>query len=558
MSHSPFLSRSSSLALAAALSGALVGLAACNKPQTPANPDQAAMPLAALPLVTDAQSLPLAPPTSALSGGSSVRVARLANYDDGYYFADRAAEVSYGFGDAPPDYAFDYGGTRPWGWRSNDGYERFVEPLSEGDRYYYYEPGADRPFLVRDRDYAYGYRDGELAAVYDRQGRRLPDSDLARLADLAGRLLFRAQGLHDASARQRHVGVSQNNWRDRRAAIQSDHDEWAAARKRDTQWTAWHDRQAQADNGDQARWENERLRREAEAARLDRQLNDQRAAARETQAAHDAQTRAVALEQGRARNPAPGQGLQGQGLQGQGPQGRSPQVRGPQVQGPQVQGRGQVQQPGPQQGQAQVQPQGPQGPQQPQDQGRQGRGQAQMNQGAPKGPAPVQVQPQVQSQARPQVRARPAGPVANAAPAAEAKRQAQVQTQANANANASARQATAQAEAQRQAAGRAQQQARQQGAANVNAQAHARAVQQQAPQQAGPAVAAAAAQRQAAGRAQQQAHQQTAVAAQAQVHAKQAQAKAQQPAVVAPAANPAAADKRKRKDAETQGQKPQP
>src|SRR5262249_9075426 len=83
-----------------------------------------------------------------------------------------------------PDYAFDDDGVRPWVWRSDDGYQRVAEPVPGGERYYYYQPGADEPFYVQDPDYGYGYAGGALVVLYDRAGRAIrPD----RRATLAGR-----------------------------------------------------------------------------------------------------------------------------------------------------------------------------------------------------------------------------------------------------------------------------------------------------------------------------------------------------------------------------------
>lgn len=47
--------------------------------------------------------------------------------------------------------------------------------LSERGRTYFYRPGETAPYLVREGDYAYAYRDGRLTGVLDRQGRKLDD-----------------------------------------------------------------------------------------------------------------------------------------------------------------------------------------------------------------------------------------------------------------------------------------------------------------------------------------------------------------------------------------------
>ncbi len=90
------------------------------------------------------------PPAPAASVG------RLANASDRYAFADRAYAMTSAFGDAPPDYTFNYGnGQRPWVWRGDDQSMRVAEALPGGGyRYYYYEPRSRTPCLVRDPDYS--------------------------------------------------------------------------------------------------------------------------------------------------------------------------------------------------------------------------------------------------------------------------------------------------------------------------------------------------------------------------------------------------------------------
>ena len=79
-------------------------------------------PLAALPLATsDAPPIAPAPSASALPPAPRATISRLADTSDRYAYADRAYAMNSGFGDAPPDYTFDYGdGERPWVWRDDD------------------------------------------------------------------------------------------------------------------------------------------------------------------------------------------------------------------------------------------------------------------------------------------------------------------------------------------------------------------------------------------------------------------------------------------------------
>ncbi|MHB8530822.1 MAG: hypothetical protein ACYC8V_15090, partial [Caulobacteraceae bacterium] len=295
------MSRPSGLVLASLMAAA--ALAGCNKnPAAPASTDLASAPppASALPL-SNAAAPPLAdaPPVSALPPAPPPRRARLADPNDAYAFSDRADEVNYGLGDAPPDYAFDYQGVRPWAWQGDNGYETVVEPLpGGGDRYYYYDPGSDQPFLVRDPEGAYGYENGALVVVYDPSGRPLPPQYVNQDADYAGRYLWRAQALWDTSRRAQHYGVPRSYWYDRRAQIQRENGAWLQARQQDQGWAAYH---AQHAAEEQAQWAPERYRREAEAYRIDQAANDVQAAVRERQAAMRA---AQAQQQVRGGAPA--------------------------------------------------------------------------------------------------------------------------------------------------------------------------------------------------------------------------------------------------------------
>ena len=194
---------SSLMALVAAVG---IGLAGCKPNGDVAGAQNTPPPLAALPLTTGAApaSAP-APLAEALPKARSVRIARSRSPDDDYAYLDRAYELNQAFGDAPPDYAFEDDQVSPWVWRSDDGWYRVVEPLPEGDRYYYYQPGEDYPFLVRDPEYAYGYSNGELVTVYDSRGRPLPDDEMRPRADFAGRYLARAQQLYDMAQHDRRA-----------------------------------------------------------------------------------------------------------------------------------------------------------------------------------------------------------------------------------------------------------------------------------------------------------------------------------------------------------------
>ncbi|HXQ47980.1 MAG TPA: hypothetical protein VN806_15285, partial [Caulobacteraceae bacterium] len=158
-----------SLLLAAA---SVLAVAGCNQATTPTSVSSAPAPLAALPLAESAAP-PIAPAPVAdqLPPAPAARVGALANPGDVYAYADNADAMNAGFGDAPPDYAVDYNGGRPWVWQGDDQSARIAESLADGaNRYYYYEPGQDAPYLVRDEGYSYGFDGGVLVVIYGPDG----------------------------------------------------------------------------------------------------------------------------------------------------------------------------------------------------------------------------------------------------------------------------------------------------------------------------------------------------------------------------------------------------
>ena len=173
------LLRSSALALVAAIG--LCGLAACNRSDDSAAVSQAST-ADALPLTTAAAApLSRAPAADALPAASRAPVGRVSNRDEDYAYLDQAYYQGDAYEDSPPDYAFDYDGISPWAWQGPYGQE-FVEPASDGWRYYYYRSGASLPYLVRDGGYAYGFDGPRLVVVYDREGRLLRDDEIDRRA----------------------------------------------------------------------------------------------------------------------------------------------------------------------------------------------------------------------------------------------------------------------------------------------------------------------------------------------------------------------------------------
>jgi len=526
MKHIKRLMRTSSLTSALVVAG--LTLAACNPAGPPANVQQAPPPTAALAL-TDASAPPLvdAPPVSALPPAPRARIGRLQRPSDGYAFADSGYAMSHAFADAPPDYTFDYGGVRPWVWRADDQSEQVVEPIDGGDRYYYYRPGDDQPFLIRDPDYSYGYEGGELVVIYDRNGNPLPDQYVEQRADMAGRYLARALAIYAAAQSQQHQAVAAANWRARRAYLDSEQNQWTTEQSQDDGWRAYH---AEHDQDEQAQWDAERYRRQAEAARYATQANDIQAAARFAQAA----ALALQLSQSHRQGPPPNA-----------PQGGPSSAGfGPRPQGP-------AQQFGPGQGQARTGGLAPSPANPAQPPVERGAGDRAAQQAAAQQQARAQAQQQAEAQQQGRAQAQQqaaqhqhsldAAAQARVAQQAAAQQQARTQMEQRSaqqqqalDAQARAR-VTQQAAAQQQARAQMQQQAaRQQAAQRQQALGAARA---QAAQQ-------AAAQQQARARAEQG-------VAQRQAHAQQQAQQRAEPQKAPPAAKPkpaAASDKPGRPD----------
>jgi hypothetical protein len=325
--------------LIAALAGLAAGCnqngGATNNVADASNVAAAPAPVATLPL-TDAPAttaLAAAPPPTQLPA-YGIRRARIANPQDQYAFIERANRARYGFGDAPPDYAYNYDGASPWAWQANDGNYMITEPIpGGGDRYYYYAPGQDAPYYVSDPDYGYGYQDGVLVVVYDRHGRPLPYGDNGPYWDWGGRYWLRGQGLW-RGARGPHYGVPQAYWNQRRDAYENYDRTWNQQIAANPAWNAYNSQYGPQYN---QQMQQERWRREAEAYRYDQSYNDGARAQRE----HDEALAAVGVAGvaggviagglfGHHNGPPPMQG-QFQGPQGQfrGPQGQFQGARPP-------------------------------------------------------------------------------------------------------------------------------------------------------------------------------------------------------------------------------------
>jgi hypothetical protein len=263
--------------LAAVVCGAAAAalLTACKPGAQEAAAQDAPPPLAALPLTQAAapQAQP-GPVAVDLPYAQPARIGPVLMHDDGYAYLDRAYFLNDALAEAPPDYAFYYDDEAPWVWETDDGFFRVVEVLPYGDRYYYFEPGQDYPFLIRDPDYAYAYAEGDLIGIYDSDGALLPPEDLMLHAPIAGRELARAQTMFRQAVGQRQP-VALAAWTQRRGQIGSELAGWRKLEDHQTGWRNYHQAHAKAE---QAHWAPERFRREAESARVAQTVHDPDAA----------------------------------------------------------------------------------------------------------------------------------------------------------------------------------------------------------------------------------------------------------------------------------------
>jgi len=257
----------SASAIAAVAAG--LALTGCNPPSSTDNA-QSAYALPALPPtlpLTTGNATPVndAPRAAALPDVKPITVSRVSNPGDAYAYADDASGFSDALGDAPPDYGFDYEDVEPWAWQGYDDSQVFAEPIDDGYRYYYYRPGADEPYFVRDPDYGYGYADGSLAVVYGPGGAIVPYDDYGPRLTYASRYYARGHNLWQASRQRQRRAVIAANWSARQNAITSSRARWDQNRAQQQAWQAYHDRVARQDAD---HWREEQARRRADTVRF--------------------------------------------------------------------------------------------------------------------------------------------------------------------------------------------------------------------------------------------------------------------------------------------------
>jgi hypothetical protein len=181
---------------------------------------------------------------------------------DDYQWLALASSLGGMLGDAPPDYAFAYDGVQPWAWETGDRYLRYAEPIDGGYRYYYYEPDSERPFLISDPYYSYGYRGDRLVTIYDRSGRLIDADRAARERRAAQNYFARAQQMYAAAHRERRLAVAASLWDRHRTEVAAQQRQWNQARRQRLAWQRWDAQNEQRLHRD---WASEALvRREAE------------------------------------------------------------------------------------------------------------------------------------------------------------------------------------------------------------------------------------------------------------------------------------------------------
>ena len=248
-----------------------LSLSACQKPganESAAASDQPATapPIAALPLATTpAAPIAFAPSATALPPVAKPIHVGLSHDRTRYGYTDRAYAMNRAFGDTPPDYTVSYDGTSPWVWRSDDGSYRVVEQLPGGQRTYYYERGADRPFYITDPDGGYAYDGDNLVGLYGPDGAPLSDSYAQQRAANAARYYDRSRAIYHAAQYSQRQAANAGDWQARRENLFQQQQRWNAARSRDSDWQTWHDQHQQ---GESATWQAEQDRRAAYAVAI--------------------------------------------------------------------------------------------------------------------------------------------------------------------------------------------------------------------------------------------------------------------------------------------------
>jgi hypothetical protein len=223
-----------------AASGLALTLSACkvdNRPllargQAPADADA----YAALPQ----PGLPGGASYGAPAYGANAYPASYLPPERAYPYAERAYGLDRAFYRTAPDYGFSYADEQPWAWQAADDSLMFAEPYDDGYRAYYYEPGADYPYFVRDPNYGYALgQNGVLLALFDAAGALIGGGNYDRYAPSARQYWSRGYDLHSAYGRAPRYAVDQAVWSQRAPRLEQFQQSWIGAPDRQPAWRQW-------------------------------------------------------------------------------------------------------------------------------------------------------------------------------------------------------------------------------------------------------------------------------------------------------------------------------
>ena len=247
------------LLCAGSVAGVLaLSLSACREDQR-----QAALPLPA----TAPMDFAFAPPPMELPYAPPAQLGRLVADESAYAWAERAYALDEAFYDERPDYGFAYDEVQPWVWEEDD-WRMYAEPVSDGYRFYYYEPEATYPYFIRDDRYGYGFDDtGRLVTLYDVAGQLLSTALLGEQAPVAGRYLAHALLLSQAAERAPHFAVQEPYWEARAPILVRSWEPWSIAA-----WQAepWIEYRTRSDHRELKQLVKDERKRERVLAKLDR------------------------------------------------------------------------------------------------------------------------------------------------------------------------------------------------------------------------------------------------------------------------------------------------
>lgn len=136
--------------------------------------------------------------------------------EQAYEYPERAYAMSRAFYERPPSHAFAYEDEQPWVWEAADQGMMFAEPIDDGYRYYYYEPGETYPYYVQDPDYGYAYGEGgTLIALFTAAGLLLGADQYDDYYPQAHNYWTRAYDLNQTYGRAPRYRVEETVWRER-------------------------------------------------------------------------------------------------------------------------------------------------------------------------------------------------------------------------------------------------------------------------------------------------------------------------------------------------------